>query len=92
LNVEERFFGKSTPASKDWTKLDIWQDSYVAFIQRSGTDAQCNEALRVVQRNALYRRSTLLPMLAKLGLKYGQSLPTPLRTEATTLLQTWMGV
>lgn len=122
MNVEQRFFGKSTPASKNWTKLDLWQaatdhhrivqafkalyggkwvstgaskggmtsvyhrrfypadvdatvayvapddvvndqDSYVAFIQHAGTDAQCNEALRVLQRHALYRRSALLGML-----------------------------
>lgn len=25
LNVEQRFFNSSTPASKDWSKLNIWQ-------------------------------------------------------------------
>jgi len=132
LDVEERYFGKSGPARKDWTKLDIWQaatdhhrivqafqalydgrwvstgvskggmtsvyhrrfypgdvdatvayvapqdvvneqDSYVDFLQHAGTDAHCNEALRTVQRNALYRRVTLLPMLVRQGLKYGQT-------------------
>lgn len=132
LNVEQRFFGKSTPASKDWTKLDIWQaatdhhrivqafkalyggkwvstgaskggmtsvyhrrfypadvdatvayvapqdvvneqDSYVDFVQQAGSDAKCNEALRMVQWNALHRRTAMVAKLVKLGLKYEQT-------------------
>jgi hypothetical protein len=147
LDVEERFFGKSTPAAKDWSKLDIWQaatdhhriveafkalyggkwvstgaskggmtsvyhrrfypadvdatvayvapddvvneqDSYVDFIQHAGTDPACNEALRTVQRNALYRRATLLPMLVKLGLKYDQSYGSADRAFEAAVLDT----
>ncbi|TCC45839.1 peptidase S37 [Kribbella capetownensis] len=147
LDVEERYFGQSTPATKDWTKLDIWQaatdhhrivqafkalyggkwvstgaskggmtsvyhrrfypadvdatvayvapqdtvndqDSYVDFIQHAGTDAQCNEALRTVQRNALYRRATLLPLLVKLGLKYDQTFGSADRAFEAAVLDT----
>ncbi|WP_405055981.1 peptidase S37 [Kribbella sp. NBC_01505] len=137
LDVEQRFFEqsfstKATPASKDWTKLDIWQaatdhhrivlafkalyggkwlstgaskggmtsvyhrrfystdvdatiayvapqdtvneqDSYVDFVQHAGNDPACNEALRTLQRNALYHRSALLAKLVARGDKYDQS-------------------
>lgn len=123
LNVEQRFFNTSTPASQDWSKLNIWQaatdhhrivqafkkalyggkwvstgaskggmtsvyhrrfypndvdatvayvapqdvinkaDSYVSFIQKAGTDPQCNLALRTMQRNTLLRRPAMLAKL-----------------------------
>ncbi|MFG1627320.1 S28 family serine protease [Kribbella sp. NPDC049227] len=147
VNVEERFFGRSTPATKDWTKLDIWQaatdhhrivqafkalyggkwastgaskggmtsvyhrrfypadvdatvayvapqdtvneqDSYVDFIQHAGTDAQCNEALRTGQRNALYRRATLLPILVRQGLKYDHTFGSADRAFEAAVLDT----
>jgi hypothetical protein len=124
LNVEQRFFNASTPASQDWSKLTIWQaatdhhrivqafekalyagkwvstgaskggmtsvyhrrfypddvyatvayvapqdvinekDSYTEFIQQAGTDRACNAGLRTMQRTALQRRATMVPMLA----------------------------
>ena len=147
VDVEERFFGQSTPATKEWTKLDIWQaatdhhrivqafkalygakwvstgaskggmtsvyhrrfypadvdatvayvapqdtvneqDSYVDFIQHAGTDDQCNEALRTLQRNALYRRATLLPLLIRLGLKYEETFGSADRAFEAAVLDT----
>ena len=136
LDIEQRFFNKSTPASKDWSKLDIWQaatdhhrivesfktlygakwlstgaskggmtsvyhrrfypadvdatiayvaphdtvnedDSYVDFIQHAGNDPACNEALRMMQRNALYQRQAMVAKVAarkdKYDLGYGSA-------------------
>ncbi|GAA0608489.1 peptidase S37 [Kribbella sandramycini] len=147
LNVEQRFFAGSTPASKDWSTLDIrqaatdhhriveafktvyaakWlstgaskggmtsvyhrrfypadvdatvayvapqdvvnqQDTYVDFIQRAGADETCNESLRTLQRNALYRRATLLPMLVARGEKYTTAYGSADRAFEAAVLET----
>ncbi|TDD58261.1 peptidase S37 [Kribbella antibiotica] len=147
LNIEQRFFGRSTPASKDWTKLDIWQaatdhhriveafkplyggkwlstgaskggmtsvyhrrfypadvdatiayvapqdtvnaqDSYVDFIQQAGTDPACNEALRTLQRNALYRRAAMLPKLVALRQTYDEAYGSADRAFEAAVLDT----
>jgi hypothetical protein len=147
LDVEQRFFGKSTPATKDWTKLDIWQaatdhhrivqafkalyggkwvstgaskggmasvyhrrfysadvdatvayvapqdvvneqDSYVDFVQQAGADPKCNEALRVVQRNALHRRPAMLAQLDALGLTFTQTFGSADRAFEAAVLDT----
>jgi len=42
------------------------EDRYQAFIDRAGQDRSCNRGLRVLQREALERRATLLRMLRTL--------------------------
>lgn len=152
VNVEQRFFNNSTPASKDWSKLNIWQaasdhhrivqafkkalysgrwvatgaskggmtsvyhrrfypndvdatvayvapqdvinrsDSYVDFIQEAGTDEKCNQALRGLQRNTLYRRHAMLAKLkeyaAANGLTYESTFGTADRALEAAVLDT----
>ncbi|GAB3934667.1 S28 family serine protease [Kribbella albertanoniae] len=147
LDIEQRFFEKSTPASKDWTKLDIWQaatdhhrivqafktlyggkwlstgaskggmtsvyhrrfypadvdatiayvapqdtvnedDVYVDFVQQAGTDPACNEALRMMQRNALYHRQAMVAKVAALGDKYDLGYGSADRVLEAAVLET----
>ena len=152
LNVEQRFFNTSTPASKNWSKLNIWQaasdhhrivqafkkalysgkwvstgaskggmtsvyhrrfypndvdatvayvapqdvvnrkDSYVDFIQKAGTDPNCNLALRNMQRNTLLRRHAMVAKLkeyaAANGLTYESTFGSADRALEAAVLDT----